>query len=855
MPRRALLLLAVPLLAVVVASTVLWPDQGTDDDARAASPDRVKEFDGSVIEVDAVAPEVPEAPDAPAEPAGSVEDRSPDPAARPAPPAPGPLAVAPPSTPSSPASPPATPPPTPPTPPTTTPPGPPDPEPPAEVERATSAAIGPSGGSVEAVAIDGTTSELVVPPGALAATTTITLTPTKAFGASPAIGTALAGVDLEPAGLQFEVPAALRIDRPGGLPDGPLLAVRWEDDPTEATAARWQTAGDGSAVVEVPHFSGAGVGTPTVVGCATITPGDAGPAEFAQVIDTLVATQGAPDEDSPLEAEIVGLLEAWYGLHVADPLDAADSRPELIAAARRLVDWHTVAQCLGVDDESTFATDLAAGRGLLGQRGDALARRHLVPQCNALESALLDWVKAPNELSAMLTLLTVAEAGPLAEELNALPVAGAPVHLPYCLRAVIHELEAPEHIAPADRFVEVSFQLRSEVVAQGGDLGATPQRIDLAEFLVRVDVAGGTIDGAPAGATEQLLTTDAVGRATVTIDRGADEAARTPVVEVLIDAVRNGPGAVPASLQVEDDTTLRPFQATRLLELRPEPALQVALAVDTGGAAVPAGGQAAACATVRDEAGDLVPGATVTFELVGPGSLSVASAITGADGRACTSYTAPELAEAQDVEVRARAAQGAVTSEVATADILVAAAQEEHPAGTVVVSYDERRSTSFSSPARQDSFEERFQASFTVPDLLTARLTAVVPVTATGRRISDIRQIRRFIGGDECVIRDVTTTEFRFDTAVLRVDTERGIAQLSLRGTRQTTEARTYEGPDDFRCLRDPTFVPRTTVGPLVAVNQNAVQPATAVFDEETGDLRGFEYRDADVTFTVSITP
>lgn len=71
-----------------------------------------------------------------------------------------------------------------------------------------SADIGPAGGSVSAIFEGGATVTLAVPAGALAAATTIRIDP----AAAP--GDALTAVSMSPAGLQFKVPATLKVTMP-----------------------------------------------------------------------------------------------------------------------------------------------------------------------------------------------------------------------------------------------------------------------------------------------------------------------------------------------------------------------------------------------------------------------------------------------------------------------------------------------------------------------------------------------------------------------------------------------------------------------------------------------------------------
>jgi hypothetical protein len=82
---------------------------------------------------------------------------------------------------------------------------------PAGQERSATGAIGPEGGRVDALAGDGTIYSLIVPQGALAFPTQITVTPLAALNGSPLGGELIGGVQLEPDGLELGRPATLAI--------------------------------------------------------------------------------------------------------------------------------------------------------------------------------------------------------------------------------------------------------------------------------------------------------------------------------------------------------------------------------------------------------------------------------------------------------------------------------------------------------------------------------------------------------------------------------------------------------------------------------------------------------------------
>jgi hypothetical protein len=150
--------------------------------------------------------------------------------------------------------------------------GDPAPPPPATVgpplvdtARASSASIGPAGGTVRATAADGVEYTLTVPARALTETVTIRMTPIVDLR-NPALGSGLIGaVQFEPSGLRFERLATLRIGTVGVLPAG-------------SRRVGFSSAGDGSRVqLSPPIVSNGGTEIPVAhfssAGAANLTPG------------------------------------------------------------------------------------------------------------------------------------------------------------------------------------------------------------------------------------------------------------------------------------------------------------------------------------------------------------------------------------------------------------------------------------------------------------------------------------------------------------------------------------------------------------------------------------------------------
>ena len=122
-----------------------------------------------------------------------------------------------------------------------------------EESTASSARIGPGGGTLE-VTGPGTTYRLDVPPGALLETVKITGVPVAAFGDG---NTAALGVVFQPSGLSFLGDVTLTMTTDGEIPVDRQLLFEFSDDGEEVVAAD-AVLDDAGLVVHVGHFSGYG---------------------------------------------------------------------------------------------------------------------------------------------------------------------------------------------------------------------------------------------------------------------------------------------------------------------------------------------------------------------------------------------------------------------------------------------------------------------------------------------------------------------------------------------------------------------------------------------------------------------
>jgi len=88
----------------------------------------------------------------------------------------------------------------------------------ADATHAVSANFDATGGTVSATGADGTVFTLELPQDALPVPQTVTLTPVSSVGRLPFSGGLVAGVEIEPDGLDLSVPATLAIQPPSPLP-------------------------------------------------------------------------------------------------------------------------------------------------------------------------------------------------------------------------------------------------------------------------------------------------------------------------------------------------------------------------------------------------------------------------------------------------------------------------------------------------------------------------------------------------------------------------------------------------------------------------------------------------------------
>ncbi len=183
----------------------------------------------------------------------------------------------------------------------------------------TSAAIDASGGTISATAVDGTRYTLTVPEHALAAETTITITPLASIQGFPAKSGASAAVQLEPDGLAFSIPAELEIVSPDAFN---ASTVAFSQSGNTFALAPAAISGD-TARVLVEHFSSSGTAAPTSEETAALAPSGSDPASVARHGIAQENNRAAAAQEHPNADVHEQYLKAWFEDGVMPALEAA----------------------------------------------------------------------------------------------------------------------------------------------------------------------------------------------------------------------------------------------------------------------------------------------------------------------------------------------------------------------------------------------------------------------------------------------------------------------------------------------------------------------------------------------------
>ena len=186
-----------------------------------------------------------------------------------------------------------------------------------EAAHATTATVGPAGGTVVATAATGTTYTLTIPRGALRTPTSITLTPVTALSGLAAPLDLVAAVQGAPDGLAFALPATLTITWPQP-PTGVLLGLVLPDAGTTLQVTPIAYASATSLTVPVAHFSTIAIPSASAALLALLPAGT--PHTQAGALGAAALTSGQPADVQALLDHLV----AWFDTRI---------EPEMLTAA------------------------------------------------------------------------------------------------------------------------------------------------------------------------------------------------------------------------------------------------------------------------------------------------------------------------------------------------------------------------------------------------------------------------------------------------------------------------------------------------------------------------------------------
>lgn len=309
---------------------------------------------------------------------------------------------------------------------------------PAEGASTAEGTISRDGGSLTAIAPDGRVYTLVVPSGALADDTAVTMTPLAAVDGSPFAGGLVGGVALQPAGLEFARPAALVISGEGVAPAPGQAAFAYDGAGRDfhvsgwfrrppAFAAGWADP-EKSVVIPVEHFSGYGVAPATDLESARELRYSA--MEARNRLTQEVGRAIGEERNRQLRGEETGDLQDLTGPALGEFLEqvllpeaaaASFSDAMFESAVRDFLSWERQRQILGQSDEvpERYAKLVERVNQLLAIAWEKLVERaekrcyagdfsiiaRIVPlerQRELLGSSVLGTSGDPNEFSAAL---------------------------------------------------------------------------------------------------------------------------------------------------------------------------------------------------------------------------------------------------------------------------------------------------------------------------------------------------------------------------------------------------------------------------------------------------------------------
>ena len=482
---------------------------------------------------------------------------------------------------------------------------------------AQSAPIGADGGTIE---VEGMTLE--IPPGAVPAGTTITVTPLRGLVGSPFAGQIL-GVHLEPSGLVLLQPATLSLPVPVGASPGQIVTFVYEGDGEDLHLVPHVLTG-GLAEILVWHFSGAGLTIPTRQELETILRYETGRAHgraeqrIAAALDAFA--NGGPD---PGQAILDALVD-WHNSSVLPGLEIA-ATDQLAIFELALAEW-------------------AAWRAIVQMYGDSLQ----APQQQLLSDIETN-VQTPLAIDA-----GAAQADRLLGRCTGVGDLLPPVQGIIRLAADIIVLDLP---------IEMRATNDGRTLPSGDELVKACMDVELTSLTHAPTFARNRENRLAAGA--QVVFWNGPASTSIPLRFRLDDETDGPPVEMASDVVTDGTWETTTRLTTlghrffevtvqlaaaANDQVLRSFTDDESFDLpvRERLELHARLAGDTAFTETidPVGAGGAVTLRVR-LAGDDAANVPITLSHDGGGSLP-ASATTNTQGEATVTYTAPSSAGATE---------------------------------------------------------------------------------------------------------------------------------------------------------------------------------------------------------------
>ncbi|MBN1610775.1 MAG: hypothetical protein JW940_29360 [Polyangiaceae bacterium] len=220
--------------------------------------------------------------------------------------------------------------------------------------RAVSATITRDGGTINAVAVDGTQLSLTIPQNALLSPERVTLTPLAAIDDLPFSGGLVAAAHFEPEGLVLLEAATLTLTLPSAPSESDSVGFAYHGLGEDFHLAP-VTVDAQKLTLPVSHFSGAGVASGSEgeagdqAGHTPQSPGDQATQAIANILRKSQG-QGDGPTDEDLDA-IADILLGWFRGSVMPNLQAAEGNDAILEAAIiEMLQWYQTVLLLGLED-------------------------------------------------------------------------------------------------------------------------------------------------------------------------------------------------------------------------------------------------------------------------------------------------------------------------------------------------------------------------------------------------------------------------------------------------------------------------------------------------------------------------